>query len=131
MKIGIKTSRSVSKISVAVLALMILFGLVFWFLIVRVLVENEAPYIFVLLLSVFMIGWIGVAVYMANLHRRNLKSKNGEFLFEAVSQSGGESKQSNEDPMQSLRSLQKLKVDGLITEEEFQAKRKEIMHRQW
>jgi len=131
MKIGIKPSRPVSIISVAVLALMIFFGLVFWFLVVRVLIDNEAPSIFALLISVFMIGWIGVAIYMANLHRRNLNSKNGEFLFEAVSQSGGGNNQPIEDPIQRLGSLQKLKVDGLITEEELQAKREEIMRRQW
>lgn len=123
MKIGIKPSRPASIISVAVLALMIFFGLVFWFLVVRVLIDNEAPSIFVLLTSVFMIGWIGVAIYMANFHRKNIKDKNGEFLFEAVGQSAGGSNKPIEDPIQRLRSLQKLKIDGLITEEEFQAKR--------
>jgi hypothetical protein len=81
--------------------------------------------------GIFMIGWLGTVVYMLVYHFLNLKRAKGLSLVEIDTESGFQTDESVSDPMQKLRSLEALKHDGLISEDEFRRKREEIMQQKW
>lgn len=128
MRLHIKPSRSVSKIALFSLVGMIAFGIGFLLLVGNVLVEEQAPLIAQFGFYLFMAFWLGTAITMAIYHRKNMRNGQGVNLFEV---DGISEKTVNTDPGQQLRTLSELKRDGLISEEEFQLKRAEIMAEHW
>lgn len=131
MRTSLKPSKPVSAGSIAVMIFMILFGVGFLVLVSSVLSQNDAPVIAFIVLYVFMIGWLGTAIFMLGYHILNLKRKKGLSLIDIETESGSQEDISKNDPMQKLRSLEKLKSDGLISEEEFKTKRADIMNQKW
>ncbi len=124
---NIKPSKPASAGALFGLFFMLLFGIAFAFLIGNVLVENEAPVPMYFVFGIFMIGWLGTVIYMLVYHFLNLKRAKGLSLVEIDTESGFQTNESVSDPMQKLRSLEALKKDGLISEDEFRRKREEVM----
>lgn len=128
MKLHIKPSRSASKIALFSLVGMIAFGIGFLFLVGNVLAEEQAPLIAQVGFYLFMVFWLGTAITMAIYQSKNIRNGQGANLFEV---DGVSEKAFNPDPAQRLRTLNELKQEGLISEDEFQLKRAEIMKKPW
>jgi hypothetical protein len=110
---------------------MLLFGIAFSVLVGNVLVENEAPPAMFVVFILFMICWIGTALFMLVYHFVNLKRAKGLPLVDIETEPGSQAVDEVSNPMQKLRSLEALKQDGLISEDEFRRKRVEIMQQKW
>ena len=130
-KMNVKPSKPLSAASLVGLIFMLMFGLGFTVLVWRVLAENEAPLAMTILFSLFMVGWIGTALFMLVYHILNLKRAKGLALIDIETESESLTGSAGSDPMQRLRSLEKLKNDGLITKEEYDLKRDEIIKEKW
>ena len=130
-KLNIKPSKPASAGALVGLFFMLLFGIAFSVLVGNVLVENDAPIAMFIAFGVFMIGWLGTAVFMLVYHALNLKRAKGLSLVDIEAEPGSQRDESVSDPMQKLRSLEALKHDGLISEDEFRRKREEIMQQKW
>ena len=128
---NIKPSKPASAGALVGLCFMILFGIAFAFLIGNVLVENDAPIAMYPVFGLFMIAWLGAAVFMLVYHILNIKRAKGLSLVEIDTKSGSQTDESVSDPMQKLRSLEALKKEGLISEDEFRRKREEVMQQKW
>lgn len=129
--LNIKPSKPASAGALVGLFFMLLFGIAFSVLVGNVLVENEAPVAMFIAFGVFMIGWLGTAVFMLVYHILNIKRAKGLSLVEIESEPHPEGDEPANDPMRKLRSLESLKHDGLISEDEFRQKREEIMLQKW
>jgi hypothetical protein len=131
--LNIKPSKPASAGALFGLFFMLLFGIAFSVLIGNVLLdpENDAPIALSVAIGIFMIGWLGTIVYMLIYHYLNLKRAKGLSLVEIDTESGSLAEGAVSDPMQKLRSLESLKKEGLISEDEFIRKREEIMQQKW
>ena len=129
--LNIKPSKPASAGALVGLSFMLLFGIGFSVLVGNVLVENEAPVALLFVFGVFMIGWLGTAVFMLVYHFLNIKRAKGLSLVDIETEPGPQMNEPSSDPMQKLRSLDTLKHDGLISEDEFRRKREEIMQQKW
>lgn len=129
--LNIKPSKPASAGALVGLSFMLLFGIAFSVLVGNVLVENDAPIAMFFAFGVFMIGWLGTAVFMLVYHILNIKRAKGLSLIEIEAEPRPEINEAAIDPMQKLRSLESLKHDGLISEDEFRRKREEIMLQKW
>lgn len=130
-KLNIRPSKPASAGALFGLFFMLLFGIAFSVLVGNVLVENEAPVAMFFVFGVFMIGWLGTAVFMLVYHFLNIKRAKGLSLVDIETEPGSQADDTVSDPMQKLRSLEALKHDGLISEDEFRRKREEIMQQKW
>jgi hypothetical protein len=128
---NVKPSKPASAGALVGLSFMLLFGIGFAALVGNVLVENEAPVAMFFVFGVFMLGWLGTAVFMLVYHFLNLKRAKGLSLVDIEAEPGPQTIDAASDPMQRLRSLAALKRDGLISEDEFVRKREEIMRQKW
>lgn len=131
MKLNVSPSKPASIGSLIGLFFMLLFGIAFSFLVGNVLIENEAPIAMSIAFGIFMIGWLGTSVFMLVYHFVNLKREKGLPLVDIETVPGTQAEDTVSDPMQKLRSLEALKQDGLISEDEFRRKREEIMQQKW
>lgn len=122
----VKPGKPLSAVAVIMLVFMILFGIGFAILVVNVLIENDAPVVMKIIFPLFIVGWIGAALYMLVYHVLNLKHAKGLSLIDIETNPG-----KTADPMQRLRGLETLKKDGLISEDEYKTKRAEIMGEKW
>jgi hypothetical protein len=129
--LNIKPSKPASAGALVGLSFMLLFGIGFSALVGNVLVENEAPVSMFFVFGVFMIGWLGTAVFMLVYHFLNIKRAKGLSLVDIEAEPGPQMNEPASDPMQRPRSLATLKHDGLISEDEFRRKREEIMQQKW
>ena len=129
--LNVKPSKPASAGALVGLSFMLLFGIGFSVLVGNVLVENEAPVAMFFVFGVFMIGWLGTAVFMLVYHFLNIKRAKGVSLVDIEAEPGPQINDPASDPMQKLRSLEALKHDGLISEDEFTRKREEIMQQKW
>jgi hypothetical protein len=131
MKSSIRPARPTSVASMIAIIFMILFGLGFTVIVGNALHENEAPMIAFFAFFLFMIGWIGTAVYMLIYHIKNINHPQGVPLFEIETESGVGGAEGETGFARKLRDLEQLKKDGLINQEEFSRKRSEIMGEKW
>jgi hypothetical protein len=127
----VKPSKPLSAAAIVMLIFMILFGIGFTVLIINVLFENDAPLVMKIIFPLFMVGWIGTALFMLVYHGLNLKRAKGLSLIDIETESGLQAGETKRDPIQRLRDLEALKKDGLISEEEYRRKREEIMKEKW
>jgi hypothetical protein len=130
-KLNIRPSKPASAGALFGLFFMLLFGIAFSVFLGNVLVENEAPIAMYFVFGIFMIGWLGAALYMLVYHFLNFKRAKGLSLVDIETEPGSQADDTISDPMQKLRSLEALKHDGLISEDEFRRKREEIMQQKW
>lgn len=130
-KSSIRPARPASVASLIALIFMLLFGLGFAVLVGNVLYENEAPPIMSFVFLLFMVGWIGIALYMLVYHIRNIKKPGGLPLFEVETESDSRGVEGETSFARKLRDLEQLKKENLISQEEYSLKRAEIMGEKW
>lgn len=126
-----RPSKPLSTGAVIILVFMLMFGIAFFALVHSVLKKEDAPVAMSIVFYIFMVGWIGMVLFQLVYHMMNLKRAKGLSLVDIESESGLPEETAQSDPMQRLRNLEKLKSDGLITEEEFRRKREEMMREKW
>lgn len=80
--ISIRPGKAVSAGSFIGMIFMLLFGAGFTVIVANVLFSNDAPLGVIILFFIFMIGWMGAAVFMLVYHLLNWKRAQGVPLFE-------------------------------------------------
>ena len=130
-KMNIRPSKPVSAGSLIGIIFLLIFGIGFFILVGTVLHDNDAPPAMTIVFSLFMIAWIATALFILVYHWLNLKREKGLSLIDIETESGHEATNTESDPMQRLRSLEALKNDGLISEDEYRQKREEIVKEKW
>jgi hypothetical protein len=83
------------------------------------------------MVGAFGVIWTLFAVAITLYHAFNVVSSRGISLYEVDLDTGEAGGKASEDFDLKLRKLAKLKEDGLITDEEFAAKRAEVMQERW
>jgi hypothetical protein len=130
-KTTMRPSKPLSTGAVIILVFMLMFGIAFFALVHSVLQKEDAPVAMSIVFYIFMVGWIGTVLFQLVYHAMNLKRAKGVSLVDIESEPGLPEDAPQGDPMQRLRNLEKLKSDGLITEEEYRRKREEMMREKW
>ncbi|MEN6561115.1 MAG: SHOCT domain-containing protein [Acidobacteriota bacterium] len=123
-KVSIRPTKPVTVMALVVAVAMALLGIFFLGLLIK---EGAGVGI------VFMIFWFIVLGVIITYYIYNLKSRKGiaEIETETDSESAPRAGESAPDFDGKLRKLEALKRDGLLTDEEYQAKRAEIMKKAW
>jgi hypothetical protein len=129
-KLSLTPGRTVSAGSIVVLIFLLLFGIGFAVVVGNVLSENDAPPMFNFLFIIIIIAWIGTVLFMLVYHIKNLSRAKGLSLID-INTELEDNNDVKRSPMQSLRDLELLKKDGLITETEYQQKRAQILDERW
>lgn len=121
-KINIRPTKPVTVMALVVAVAMALFGIFFLGLLIK---EGAGVGI------VFMIFWFIVLGVIIAYYIYNLKSRKGVVEIETENEAAPPAGESAPDFDGKLRKLEALKKDGLLTDEEYQAKRAEIMKKDW
>ena len=129
-KISLTPGRTISAGSIVGLIFLLLFGIGFAILVGNVLAENDAPPMFSFLFFIIIVAWIGTVLFMLVYHIKNLNRSKGLSLID-INTEPEINNDTKRQPMQSLRELELLKKDGLITETEYQKKRAQILDERW
>ena len=130
-KLSLIPGKQVSTAAIVMLIFLMLFGIGFTVLVGNVLSENDAPSIMRIIFYIFMSMWIGTALFMLIYHVSNLNSIKGVSLFDINTNADSNDQNSNDSPLQKLRDLETLKIEGLINQEEYEKKRAQIMGDKW
>ena len=96
--ISIRPGKAVSAGSFIGMIFMILFGAGFAVIVTTVLFQNDAPLGAIVLFFIFMIGWMGTAIFMLVYHWLNLKRPQGVPLFEVELAKGMAEQATARDP---------------------------------
>jgi len=129
-KISLTPGRTISAGSIVGLIFLLLFGIGFAIVVGNVLAENDAPPMFSFLFFIIIVAWIGTVLFMLVYHIKNLNRSKGLSLID-INTEPEINNDTKRQPMQSLRELELLKKDGLITETEYQKKRTQILDERW
>jgi len=129
-KISLTPSKLVSAGSIVVLIFFLIFGIGFAVLVGNDLSENDAP-LMVMLIYFFIFMWIGVVTVMLILHVKNYKSTKGLSIIDINAEPDKRDKEVHNSPLKSLRDLESLKKEGLISEKEYEQKRTQILEDRW
>lgn len=130
-KINVKPSKPASAAGIIVTIFLLIFGAGFLVLVGKVLSENEAPVMLSVVFYLFILAWFVTGFFILIYHVLNLKKKKGLPMFNIETEPGTHTENNENNPMERLRMLEKLKNDGLINDEEFRLKRKEILQERW
>lgn len=125
-KIFIKPGKPISGASIFVLSFLLIFGIVFGLLVSNVLIENEASTLMSLPFYIIIIAWNGTVIYMLIYHGKNYFGKKSLSLLDIEKEDDNTS-----SPVERLRELEAAKKERLITLEEFEQKRKQILDDKW
>ena len=87
--------------------------------------------IFIPLMGIFGAIWTGIALVITTYYIYNVFSEQGVSIYDIEFDPGPQNQATNENFDTKLRKLAKLKEDRLISEEEYQQKRAEVMQQQW
>ncbi len=96
--ISIRPGKAVSASSLIGLIFMILFGAGFTVVVANVLFSEDAPLGVIILFFIFMIGWMGMAIFMLVYHFLNLNRAQGVPLFEVEIAKGLADEATAQDP---------------------------------
>lgn len=102
--ISIRPGKAVSASSFIVMIFLLLFGAGFTIIVTNVLFSNDAPLGVTILFFIFMIGWMGAAVFTLVYHFLNLKRAHGVPLFEVEIAKGLPEDATAQDPASRPRS---------------------------
>lgn len=80
--ISIRPGKALSVSSFIVMIFLLLFGAGFTVIVANVLFQNDAPIGVTILFFIFMMGWMGTALFMLVYHFLNLKRAHGVPMFE-------------------------------------------------
>ncbi len=123
-KMTVRPTKPVTIMALVAAVAMGLFGIFFLGLLIK---EGAGPGIAFMVLWFIVLGVIIVS-YIYNLRsRKGVVEIETETETEAVPPAG----EAAPDFDAKLRKLEALKKDGLVTDEEYQAKRAEIMKKEW
>jgi len=114
-KVRVKPSKASSLMGMIVGTVFVLIGL-------AVVIPN---------VGAFGVFWTLIAVAITGMNAFNYFSKEGIASMEMDIDSSEVSMSSSDDFAARLRKLTQLRDDGLITEDEFQQKRREILGEKW
>ncbi len=114
-RVRVKPGRSVSILGLIVGVLFVVLG-----------VTIVMP-----MVGAFGVIWTLFALAITLYHAYNVFSSRGISLYEVDLDTGEAGGEPSEDFDLKLRKLAKLKEDGLLSEEEFAAKRTEIIQQRW
>lgn len=122
-----RLTASQAKGGIVVVSLFLLFGLVLG---AAVLVDSSEGLDFILPMSAFLVIWVAACVSIIICFSRLLKSarKSSPYSLAEIRVTGDASPADFETR---LRRLESLKKDGLVSEEEYQVKRAEILGERW
>ena len=121
-KLRVRPTRPVTIMALVAAVAMGLFGLFFLGLLMR-----EGSGIGV----VFMIVWFVVLGVIIAYYVYNLRSKTGVGVIEIDSETDGAEAGAGSDFESRIRKLERLRKDGLLTDEEYRAKKSEILSDKW
>jgi amino acid permease len=119
-KAYVRPGKMASVIGIIAASVMLIFGIVFFGL----LLEEGSG-----IGQIFVAFWMLIVILMIAYYVHNLKS--GKASSSAMAEIDLEMPESGPTVEEKLRSLERLKKDRLITEEEYLQKRKEIMQQKW
>lgn len=131
IKILLSPSKPVSAGAIVGLIFFLLLGIVFAVLIGNVLSENDAPLFMKVFFYIFITMWIVTVLLMLIYHIVNLKRAKGLSLIEVNPERESSGKIETSSPIKKLRDLEVMKKEGLITEEEYKLKRKQLINENW
>lgn len=117
-----------AKTGMVVAVLFLVFGLVFGVVVMQETPSSESG--LRLLQGGFFLIWVVVCVAMIVTYGRVLSRRPGENSLLEITDLPGDSGAAG-NFAERLRQLEGLKRDGLISEEEFQAKRAQILGEKW
>jgi len=129
-KMSLTPGRTISAGSIVGLIFLLLFGIGFAIVVGNVLAENDAPPMFSFLFFIIIVAWIGTVLFMIVYHVKNLNRAKGLSLID-INTEPDNNNDVKRTPMQSLRELELLKKDGLVTEIEYQQKRAQLLDERW
>ncbi|MBF0707856.1 SHOCT domain-containing protein [Alkalihalobacillus hwajinpoensis] len=87
---------------------------------------------FVSQIGAFGIVWTVFAIFITGYHALNVFSKNGVSTYQAdVDRDDDKGASSDQDYESKIRQLHRLKEDHIITDEEYQKKKAELLNRKW
>ncbi|MGG1684344.1 SHOCT domain-containing protein [Pseudalkalibacillus sp. NRS-1564] len=87
---------------------------------------------FVSQIGAFGIVWTVFAILITGYHALNVFSKNGVSTYQAdVDRDDDKGAASDQDYESKIRQLHRLKEDHIITDEEYQKKKAELLNRKW
>jgi len=129
-KMSITPGRTISAGSIVGLVFLLLFGIGFAVVVGNVLVENDASPMFSFLFFIIIVAWIGTVLFMLVYHVKNLNRTKGLSLID-INTEPDDTNDVKRNPSQSLRELELLKKESLITEIEYQQKRTQILDERW
>lgn len=122
-----------AKIGIIVTALFLIFGLVF-----AVVVSKETPSSeggLKILQAVFLLIWVtaclSIIVFYARLLSKEKTAAQNSLIDLHVEESTNTTIPESDDFESRLRKLERLKRDGLINGDEYQAKRDQILQEKW
>ena len=122
-----------AKVGIVVFVLFLLFGLVFGFIVLKETPDSESGQKF--LMGAFFLIWAAVCISIIVIFKRILsKQKNPQeksLVDLNFEEPRGSLPVGNGDFESRIRKLENLKRDGLITAEEYQAKRARILSEKW
>jgi len=121
-KYAIKPSRSMSRVSFFIGLLFSFFG------IMMIIFALSTPLPTILLLP-FGIAWTAIAIYNTYRAYQNGFTEEGDAIYE-INYSEGNIGQGY-DFEEKLRKIERLRREGLITEDEYNQKRSEVMKEKW
>ncbi len=101
--VSIRPGKAVSAGSFIGIIFLLLFGAGFTVIVANVLFTNDAPLGVTILFLIFMIGWMGTAVFMLVYHFLNLKRAHGVPLFEVEIDKGTSDEAMAQDLADALR----------------------------
>ena len=129
-KMSITPGRTISAGSIVGLVFLLLFGIGFAVVVGNVLAENDASPMFSFLFFIIIVAWIGTVLFMLVYHVKNLNRTKGLSLID-INTEPDDTSDVKRTPLQSLRELELLKKESLITEIEYQQKRAQILDERW
>ena len=107
--VSIRPGKAISVSSIIIMIFLLLFGAGFTAIVGNVLYENEAPLGVTILFFIFMIGWMGAALFILVYHVLNLKRANGVPMIEVEIATGFPEGAAGQDPASRLRSHEELR----------------------
>ena len=119
-KMRVRPTKPVTIMALVAAAAMGLFGLFFMGILI-----NEGAGIGV----GFMVLWLAVLAVIIVYYVYNLKSKTG--VIEIDTENGTPGIETAADFETRIRKLERLKKDGLLTDDEYRTKRSEILSEKW
>ncbi len=130
-KVSVSPGKQVSAGAIIGLIFLLIFGIAFTVLVGEVLAENDASVLMSIVFYIFMVGWIGTALFMIIYHAKNLQSTKGLSVIDINTDNDPNTENLPDAPIQRLRDLESMKKEGLISEEEYEQKRNQIMEEKW